>query len=308
MRNQLRFVLALAVVSTSILLSSALAAERVRPPDTDNDAAGEILEIRAMTDPEFMTLTHDVASAQQQCMSGAIGSLAVHCRKSMILPTNAITIANQLAAFTNMLVARMKVLEMPDVTALGIENEISNYPLLVPFFERAAEPSVLSGTFAPTNPGQPQLTITAGDEKQLLKLDREEEPGDVHPDTCYTGPCIDEYLTCGWYSSPRPTTQAAWTEYSSANPTQTLLNLGYHPPSGDVGQGWTRPVTYKSWLCGWNTFRDHGYPKSTSVREQRYKWFTPPGEPNPEVWISGPWPYPTWPGYVWWWHTWGPGK
>lgn len=43
------------------------------------------------------------------------------------------------------------------------------------------------------------------------------------------------------------------------------------------------------------------------IREQNYTG-EPGGEPNPEIYSSGPWPYPDWPLYVLWWHEWDPGR
>ncbi len=116
----------------------------------------------------------------------------------------------------------------------------------------------------------------------------------------------NEYY-CGTWWHPVPNSGALWNTtgpYSSQRAAeQTLRNWGYHATPNLAGGGWTRPQTYKWWYCGWNTFRDHAYIYSSRyIREQNYTGSIP-GEPNPEVWASRPWPYPTWPAYVAWWHS-----
>lgn len=114
---------------------------------------------------------------------------------------------------------------------------------------------------------------------------------------------------CGGYATPRPDRAAPWIDRSSPNPEQTLTSDGYHATPNFAGGGYTRPRTWKWWHCGWNTFRDHAYITGpTTYREQTYIGWTPNGEPNPKVYASGPWPYPDWPAYVYWWHVYGPGR
>jgi hypothetical protein len=111
------------------------------------------------------------------------------------------------------------------------------------------------------------------------------------------------YTTCGSFWSPRPTTGHWWVTHWTNNPSGTLWAWGYHPTPGLIGGGWTRPITHAPWVCGWSTFRDHAYiPAWNQIREQNYNGWWPRGEPNPEVYRSGPWPYATWPAYVYWWH------
>jgi hypothetical protein len=113
----------------------------------------------------------------------------------------------------------------------------------------------------------------------------------------------DAACTCGHWLYPRPTTSAPWRSYTSSNPSSTLTSWGYHETPSWAGGGWTRSQTYYPSRCGNSTFRDHAYIASpTTFSEQNYSGFTPRGEPNPEVWASGPWPYPVWPSYVQWWH------
>lgn len=116
-------------------------------------------------------------------------------------------------------------------------------------------------------------------------------------------PGLSEWY-CGYIGRSRPSSAAPWRSYTFANPAAKLRSLGYHSTPGLVGGGWTRPRTYKSWLCGWKTYRDHAYIlRTTTLREQNYAGYTPRGEPNPEIYRSGPWPYSTWPAYVYWWHS-----
>lgn len=110
---------------------------------------------------------------------------------------------------------------------------------------------------------------------------------------------------CGTFWHPLPPNGAPWISHTRSNPSETLRSWGYHETPDVAGGGWTRPRTYDWWWCGFETFRDHAYidPNGTTIHEQKYEGWTPPGEPNPEVWRSGPWPYATWPAYVRWWHS-----
>lgn len=110
---------------------------------------------------------------------------------------------------------------------------------------------------------------------------------------------------CGWYTNPKPSSSKAyyfWGPYS--DPSAVARSWGYHAPPAGMGYlGWTRPQTWNAWYCGYNTFRDEAVPQSNGkLAEQNYAGWTPRGEPNPEVWASGPWPYSNWPSYVYWWH------
>jgi hypothetical protein len=114
---------------------------------------------------------------------------------------------------------------------------------------------------------------------------------------------------CGWYVRPNPRRAATWNAQGGySDPSATLASWGFHRTPGFAGGGWTRAQTFSWPLCGFGTFRDHAFfgrdgnlANSFVINLQDYG--DPPyGEPNPEVWRSGPWPYPTWPTYVWWWH------
>jgi hypothetical protein len=117
---------------------------------------------------------------------------------------------------------------------------------------------------------------------------------------------------CGTYWRPLPSRAKNYVVfYNIRNPANTLRSWGYHPtqPGSYAGGGWTRPQTHRWWDCGWNTYRDHAYIwHNNQIHEQNYHGWSHRGEPNPEVWRSGPWPYSYWPSYVYWWHEWGPGR
>lgn len=119
--------------------------------------------------------------------------------------------------------------------------------------------------------------------------------------------------TCGVIGYPQPHGGSGWSTLTSHdNPHQYLLGEGYHeiffPYSGQTDpnvRDYTRPRTWNSSTCGNNTYRDHGKVVTNShYKEQVYFGWSPNGEPNPEVFISGPWPYVAWPAYVLWWHYW----
>ena len=141
---------------------------------------------------------------------------------------------------------------------------------------------------------------------QILSLRKRGQP---HPLTTFAiiGNPITEaagMADCGIYWSPKPTVGKSWVTYNVSNVDNTLRSWGYHSTLGLAGGGWTRSQTWHPWNCGWNTFRDHALKISgTTLREQNYHGWNPRGEPNPEVYISGPWPYSTWPAYVYWWHS-----
>ena len=115
----------------------------------------------------------------------------------------------------------------------------------------------------------------------------------------------DAACTCGHWGYPRPYDNGSWqtrTPEAGQSPADALRARGYHETSEIMGGGWTRPQTYEPNTCGSNTFRDHGQIQGSNYSVQEYEGVTPPGEPNPEVHKSGPWPYVTWPAYVYWWH------
>lgn len=130
---------------------------------------------------------------------------------------------------------------------------------------------------------------------------------------------ITGIFRCGFFGHDVPKRAAPTLLVGKlANPEAYLRNLGYHQTDSRLfGPGWTRPQTYKWAICGFSTFRDHGgigacgtkqdastnyeLVRACQVYEQVYHG-DPGGEPNPEVYRSGPWPYALWPVYVRAWH------
>jgi hypothetical protein len=121
-------------------------------------------------------------------------------------------------------------------------------------------------------------------------------------------------LYCGYFHNPKPSSSAPKPASWHQNPEQTLFNWGYHRTANyatgrEYGiYDYTRNITYHSYYCKWNSFRDHAGidrdqwgNKSNILREQKYWGYTPNGECNPEI-HSYIWPYPEWPTYCKWWH------
>ena len=201
-----------------------------------------------------------------------------HARRIGFSPES-IALAEELTDFTNELITlspngNIKTKEKVDVTKIEIDTE--KYPAVSAFFEAAVDYVVYTDF---------QATEDTKEIGSLCFL-------------CSTSPAC----TCGSWWWPRPSSAAPWQTHNVTNPESTLRSWGYHETPGFAGGGWTRPQTYKWWMCGWNTYRDHAYISNGQIREQNYAGYTPRGEPNPEVWRSGPWPYALWPTYVRWWH------
>lgn len=179
-----------------------------------------------------------------------------------------IKLATELAAFTNDLMMNVSEEQpgIPDGPA-----DLSKYPALAAYFDaatkKAKQPSAqASGTMKPN--------------AQAI-----------------------QWVVCGWYGNPKPASAAPWVNFSSSNPEATLKSWGYHNTWNLAGGGYTRPQSWSWWYCGLGTYRDHALITGpTTFREQNYDGWSPRGEPNPEVYASGPWPYGDWPAYVYWWH------
>ena len=192
-----------------------------------------------------------------------------------------IALGKQIVEATNILIAQSKTAqakgELASVDRFSLD--LQRYPELRQFWNEAANVDVRSA--------------------QMNDLQSILEPLDVSGVS---------HWVCGYYFHPVPAQSAPWHTHHSSDPAATLRSWGYHPTPNLAGGGWTRPQTYKWWLCGWSTYRDHAYiVNSSTFREQNYTG-TVPGEPNPEVYRSGPWPYPDWPVYVLCWHQEGPGR
>lgn len=198
----------------------------------------------------------------------------------------AIRLGEQVAAVTNDLIAGTKQAQIEgnsfQITEISVE--IERYPDLRRFWLDVAKPNA-HGSLDATN-----------------LFAKELEP---------LGLLGASHIVCGYYPNPKPSTNGPWTTHQNiSDPAATLRSWGYHEtwPPDYTGGGWTRPQTYQPLLCGWSTYRDHAFIAGpTTIREQNYTG-SPGGEPNPEVYRSGPWPYPDWPAYVYWWHVYGPGR
>ncbi len=197
----------------------------------------------------------------------------------------AIRLGEQVAAITNALIAGIKQARLKGDPArvTEVSVEIERYPDLRQFWLDVAKLNT-----------QVRLDATNLFAKAIEPL---EVPGASH-------------IVCRYYPNPKPSTNGTWTTHQNvSDPAATLRNWGYHEtwPPDYTGGGWTRPQTYEPLLCGWDTYRDHAFIAGpTTIREPNYTG-SPGGEPNPEVYRSGPWPYPDWPAYVYWWHVYGPG-
>lgn len=198
-----------------------------------------------------------------------------------------IQLAEELTAFTNDIIAASAKVGTDNADVRDLDVDITNYPVLEKYFSEATKYSLQNATRSDSALSVGTPTINS----------------------------LTSELICGALWNPVPARQKTWyyhpTTFSTRSAAETKLReWGYHSTVNLAGGGFTRPQTYNWTLCGFNTFRDHAYPYSTNGRwkiaEQNYTGSIP-GEPNPEVYASGPWPYRTWPAYVYWWHVWGPG-
>jgi hypothetical protein len=221
-----------------------------------------------------------------------------------------IRLAEESAAFTNALVASLSD-EAPAIDLARARDQLRHYPTLARYFEAAAQVSAAAS--APPQPGAPPTEASVAPAAPPTT-----EGGDQPADSASAqGLIVDEVFkrwACGWFTNPKPPFAAGRHVYYASDPMAELRQKGYHNtvPGADAfnENDWTRSQTWHPEVCGLWTFRDHANIRvdGTSYREQSYVGWSPPGEPNPELYLSGPWPYLDWPAYVLWWHEWGPGK
>lgn len=228
---------------------------------------------RDLKDSDFRSLSEQVTQVGVTCLRQVDQRTEYACepRLSAKFAPEAVAIQKESAVFLNLLLDRSKMLGVEDISQFDMTDELSRLPHLRRFFARAEG-------FARKEPTESPNTASA----QLL-------PG--------LGQAV-----CGYYPNPKPAVAVAFKEFTRSDPAGTLRSLGYHETPGLAGGGWTRPQTYNPAICGFSTYRDHALITGpTTLREQNYTE-TPGGEPNPEVYRSGPWPYLDWPVYVFWWH------
>lgn len=236
-------------------------------------------------------LDYEALSSDLQALSGlwsgGSGKAVVFDRDGAAeraVAPHSLQLAEEMAAFTNELMAGPAEPGRNIVDVGRGRLDARRYPMLAHYFE-------VAGYHHRHHPADDTLDEPAPDAA-------------VQPASWIT-----EY-TCGATWRPRPGSAAPRRSWYSSNPAATLSGWGYHStPNLGFGGGWTRPHSYSWALCGFDTYRDHAnIILPTTILEQLYVGYTPPGEPNPEIYRSGPWPYATWPAYVYWWHEAGPGR
>ena len=115
----------------------------------------------------------------------------------------------------------------------------------------------------------------------------------------------DDVNPCGDWDHPVPDYTPSRPQYSSSDPHQALLDLGYHNTAGYACGGdpletcendYTKGRSYTGayGTCSSPRFRNQGIAGTTYYSIQY-------GEPNPEI-LAYSWPYWNWGVYVRWWH------
>lgn len=223
---------------------------------------------------EFIRLTQDLLS-MEDLFGGGNGIPVTFDSQTALqrgMSKDSVALAEELRDYTNELITTAQRARSDQATVLDVD--VQKYPRVQAYFKLATNyhSNAHNHQMRPTGWCNPWLS--------------------------------DAACTCGHWGYPQPPRSAPWRDWTSSNPAGTLSSWGYHQMPDYAGGGWTRPQTHSPALCGDNTFRDHAYiTGSTTFREQNYNGFTPRGEPNPEVWAGGPWPYDVWPAYVQWWHA-----
>lgn len=189
-------------------------------------------------------------------------------------------IASEMERYTNDLIRQAKLqpeMDRADVRKLKVSTK--SYPHLERYFKQATEAAT--------------------------------ESAEIAKATSYAQ---NKAYICGTWSHPVPSDGVHNRQENRFGPYQfpwyaewQLQGWGYHAPPWWLDRsGWTRDETYQPVYCGYRTFRDNAAIQeeggSFYIYEQNYTGYVP-GEPSPEVWRSGPWPYSTWPSYVNWWHA-----
>ncbi len=211
-----------------------------------------------------------------------------------------IKLSKELVGMTNELQSLTEQSGIKDITAFKLD--MSKYPSTSNFYEGLTENNSRNKALSQSNP---EITLPEND----LIADADIRTKENKPRWMGN----DQF--CGVWWNPRPSRAKDWVRFNTSNPEQLLRSWGYKAPdrffpswvSSDLRNrsqrlGWTRPQTWNPSNCGLRTYRDNAVPNNGFVWEQNYDGWNPRGEPNPEVWASGPWPYGVWPAYVYWWH------
>jgi len=254
------------------------------------------------SDTDFLVLNGELQQLHAfiAAGNGRKATFDLEAARSLRFSAQSLDLAKQMIEATNDIVARVaKSLQelspgSATRTTIGgpLNIDLSRYPALQDFLTRATEHRRQLESLS--EPAQENLLDVERQVTRSLRV----LPQIVGINELYA------HFDCGYFPNPKP-------NRTVTNPAATLQSWGYHrDPINDLQprSGWTRPHTYDWSVCGWDTFRDQAGIFGNQIAEQKYAGWTPPGEPNPEVWRSGPWPYAEWPVYVWWWHQFGPGR
>jgi hypothetical protein len=268
----------------SLNLAAALAAAALTlagPPAGAQSQDPSLGAVKAERPVDFESLSSDLQSGRD-LFAGGNGKPVTFDAKAAAargLSPEGIQLARELAEYTNALVAADGAALANSIDVTKVRVDMGRFPLLASYLDEATV----------------NRHRLATEEDPTLK---EPEVGSqVEPQSW-----LSEYI-CGAFWRPRPSRAAPWVNWWTTNPHGVLTGWGYHTTPSFAGGGYTRPQTYSWALCGFSTYRDHAYiTGANTFREQTYAGWTPRGEPNPEVWRSGPWPYAIWPAYVRWWH------
>lgn len=311
MRHKAKVLMAIAVLAAA-LFSTALVGGQVgrgivvAPPETGEgrDTAG------GFPPQQFDELTRELALMEDLFGGGGteLVTFDAEAARRRGFSQQAIQLAGEMAFFTNDLIVGARAgaraaaerssapvdnesvaSRMVEVDVTTVEANTDVYPLLSGYLKSADAQADNAGTVRAPRLGGPDAAGSAAQQNERT--------------AGLAIPFVSKRV-CGSIGNPKPSRAAPrLTLRGLQSPSLFLRMQGYHETPGRAGGGWTRPQTYKPVLCGWHTYRDHAIITGRhSVSTQTYRGWEPDGEPNPEVWRSGPWPYRTWPAYVYWWH------
>jgi hypothetical protein len=227
---------------------------------------------------EFDALSQELGQMQSLFrQEGATVTFDAEEAKKQGYSNQAVKLAEELTAYTNDILDETALRLAEDPKAIPADPK--HYKLLNEYLEEATRRAAAGESSVPPAPPSDELVTSA-----LVPL-----AGEIY---------------CGTYWNPLPPQGKSTVRVSSTNHAAALTSLGFHQTPDYAGGGWTRAQNHMWWICGFGTFRDHAFSiTSAEYGIQNYEGWSPRGEPNPEVWRTGPWPYATWPAYVRWWHS-----